>query len=73
MRMDYKTVRLKEKSDYIGIAAKWFADKWSVPEEEYRKSMMSSVESGKPVPSCFPRLSEKSYRCERRVLLSAII
>ena len=53
MKTDCEIIRLSEKREYIETAAEWFADKWSVPEEEYRKSMAASTEPGKPVPSWY--------------------
>lgn len=53
MGTGYKLVRLTEKREFIETAAKWFADKWSVPEEEYRESMLESAESQDPVPAWY--------------------
>ncbi len=46
--MDPGIVKINDRPELIGEAAKWFCDKWGVPEEEYEKSMKQSLRC--PVP-----------------------
>lgn len=41
-------IKLSEKPEWIDIAARWFCDKWGVPQEAYKESMeQSSANLGK--------------------------
>ena len=36
---EYRFISLREKPELANAAARWFHDKWSVPEEAYRECM----------------------------------
>ena len=36
-------VRISDRPDLTGRAAKWFSEKWGIPEEVYRESMEASL------------------------------
>lgn len=50
-------IKLSEKPELFGLAAKWFHDKWHVPEEAYFESMQSSLEK-KGVPEWYICMDE---------------
>lgn len=46
----YRLIRLAEGPAMLEPAARWFHEKWGVPEEEYRRSMAACLEAAGPVP-----------------------
>lgn len=46
----YKIIKIKNHPGLIRRAADWFHERWHVPAEEYRKSMVASLQSGVSVP-----------------------
>lgn len=49
----YRLVRLAEEPAMLGPAARWFHEKWDVPQAEYRRSMAASLEAAGPVPQWY--------------------
>lgn len=47
--MEIQLIRLSDCPERIGAAARWFHEKWGVPEEAYRESMEESCRQS-PVP-----------------------
>lgn len=46
----YRLIRLAEEPARLGAAARWFHEKWGVPQEEYRRSMAAGLDAAGPVP-----------------------
>lgn len=48
--MDHRLLCLRDKPELLDRAAAWFHEKWHVPLEAYRESMMESLEGPDGVP-----------------------
>ena len=49
-RCAYRIADIREIPELKGKAARWFCDKWDVPEQEYLMSMSESLTGKAPVP-----------------------
>jgi len=49
---------IRSHPELISKAARWFSQKWSVPEEAYRESMLEAIDSDSGVPAWYVVLSE---------------
>ena len=47
---DYNIISLRGRPEYCGRAARWFHEKWDVPESEYISSMNCCIAGGGAVP-----------------------
>ena len=53
MKPAYQIIHIKDKPEMLEAAAKWFHEKWGVPEEAYRGSMEESLSGGNAVPQWY--------------------
>lgn len=53
--MDYSIIRISDRPELLERAARWFQEKWQVPEEAYRESMLESLD-GRAVPRWYVSL-----------------
>lgn len=44
----YRIIKIKERPDLINQAAKWFSEKWHIPSDTYKESMLDSLHSNIP-------------------------
>ncbi len=51
--MRHEIVRLRERPGLVPRAARWFEHTFSIPEEEYLKSMEEMLRGEKPVPQWY--------------------
>ena len=49
----YEIIRIADAPHMLDAAAKWFCEKWGVPEEAYRESMEDSLRGENPVPQWY--------------------
>ena len=56
--MKHDLVRIADRPDLIDQAARWFHEKWGIPEEAYRQSMRESLTRQGPVPQWYVLLLE---------------
>lgn len=50
---DYKVIPIREHPELADQAARWFHQKWSVPEEAYRESMAECLQNAAAVPQWY--------------------
>ena len=53
VRMGYRVIRLIDRPEIKGKAAKWFHDKWGIPLEAYAQSMEECLLQRKAVPQWY--------------------
>lgn len=53
-----KLIRISENPELISCAAKWFSDKWNIPESEYKNSMKDSLNSVSDIPEWYIVLND---------------
>ena len=56
----YNIIRIADAPHMLAPAAKWFHEKWGVPESAYRDSMTDSLRAENPVPQWYIAIE-----CER--------
>ena len=56
--MSVEIIRLGDQPGRIGQAARWFHEKWGIPEEAYLESMEQSLTGENPVPQWYLALEE---------------
>lgn len=49
---DITLIKLTEQPELLARAARWFHEKWGIPEEAYRESMEEALQGG-PVPQWY--------------------
>lgn len=48
-----KIIALRDKKEMLPQAARWFHEKWGIPEEAYRESMEACLRGEGPVPQWY--------------------
>ena len=51
--MDYELIRLADRPEIKERAARWFHEKWGVPQAAYLESMEASLSGAAPVPQWY--------------------
>lgn len=57
--MDYRISAVREHPEYAEQAIAYFSAKWSVPEEDYRKSITESLQTDAPVPRWYLMMKDE--------------
>ena len=52
-------IRIQEHPELIEKAARWFHEKWGIPETAYLESMRACVERRGPVPQWYVLMEEE--------------
>ena len=53
MKHDHLIIRIADEPGILAEAARWFHEKWGVPEEAYRESMEESLKGKNAVPQWY--------------------
>lgn len=53
MNKDYKFLRIREHAELAGAAARWFHEKWGIPQEAYEESIHECLNGQAPVPQWY--------------------
>ena len=56
--MCFEGVRLTDRPELLENAAQWFHQKWGIPLEEYKGSMLQALEGPGPVPEWYLALEK---------------
>lgn len=51
--MEYNILKIQEHPELVKQAARWFHEKWGIPEEAYLESMADCLKASGPVPRWF--------------------
>lgn len=51
--MEYNILKIQEHPKLVKQAARWFHEKWGIPEEAYLESMADCLKASGPVPRWF--------------------
>ena len=51
--MEYNILKIQEHPELVQQAARWFHEKWGIPEEAYLESMADCLKASGPVPRWF--------------------
>lgn len=51
--MNCEILKIREHPELVPRAARWFHEKWGIPEEAYRESMEACLETASPVPQWY--------------------
>ena len=57
MGMEYTLVKISDRPELAGRAARWFAEKWGIPLSEYETSIAEAVKGDAPVPQWYLALA----------------
>ena len=55
---DYEIIAIRERPELLERAAKWFHEKWGIPEEAYLESMREALAAQGPVPAWYVAMGE---------------
>ena len=55
--MDMEIVAVADRPELLDRAARWFHEKWDIPEAAYRESMLESLTGADPVPQWYLALA----------------
>ncbi|MGM9586557.1 MAG: GNAT family N-acetyltransferase [Candidatus Limivicinus sp.] len=51
--MEYNILKIQEHPELVKQTARWFHEKWGIPEEAYLESMADCLKASSPVPQWF--------------------
>lgn len=57
--MDYRILAIRENPEYAEKGIGYFASKWNVPEEHYRKSITESLHTDESVPRWYLMMKDE--------------
>jgi len=58
MQQHYTIQKIREHPELVLTAARWFHEKWDIPEEAYLESMNACLSSSAPVPQWYVAMDD---------------